>query len=50
MCENDDFDALVQYHCGPGPVARQFGALSMGAGLLSLVPAARTPRRPPVPT
>jgi carboxymethylenebutenolidase len=40
MCENDDFEALVQYQLrGPALSRRQFGALSMGAGLLSLVPA-----------
>ena len=40
MCENDDFDAFVQYQRrGPALSRRQFGALSMGAGLMSLVPA-----------
>jgi carboxymethylenebutenolidase len=40
MCENDDFDQMVQYQRrGPALSRRQFGALSMGAGLLSLVPA-----------
>jgi carboxymethylenebutenolidase len=40
MCENDDFDALVQYQRrGPALSRREFGALSVGAGLMSLVPA-----------
>ncbi|HEX3837194.1 MAG TPA: dienelactone hydrolase family protein [Steroidobacteraceae bacterium] len=40
MCENDDFDAIVQYQRrGPALSRREFGALSVGAGLLSLVPA-----------
>lgn len=40
MCENDDFDAFVQYQRrGPALSRREFGALSVGAGLLSLVPA-----------
>jgi carboxymethylenebutenolidase len=40
MCENDDLDAFVQYQRrGPALSRREFGALSVGAGLLSLVPA-----------
>ncbi len=40
MCENDDFDQFVQYQRrGPALSRREFGALSVGAGLLSLVPA-----------
>jgi carboxymethylenebutenolidase len=40
MCENDDFDQLVQYQRrGAALSRREFGALSVGAGLLSLVPA-----------
>src|SRR5665213_886897 len=40
MCENDDFDQLVQYQLrGAALSRRQFGALSVGAGLMSLVPA-----------
>ena len=40
MCANDDFDAFVQYQRrGPALSRREFGALSVGAGLLSLVPA-----------
>jgi carboxymethylenebutenolidase len=40
MCENDDFDTLVQYQRrGPALSRREFGALSVGAGLMSLVPA-----------
>ncbi|HEY4342499.1 MAG TPA: dienelactone hydrolase family protein [Steroidobacteraceae bacterium] len=39
MCENDDFDAIVQYQRrGPALSRREFGALTVGAGLLSLVP------------
>jgi len=40
MCDQDDFDQLVQYQRRSATVSRrQFGALSVGAGLLSLVPA-----------
>jgi carboxymethylenebutenolidase len=40
MCENDDFDQMVQYQRrGANLSRREFGALSVGAGLLSLVPA-----------
>ncbi len=40
MCEQDDFDAMVQYQRRSAALSRrEFGALSMGAGLLSLVPA-----------
>lgn len=40
MCEQDDFDAMVQYQRRSAALTRrEFGALSMGAGLLSLVPA-----------
>ncbi|MEJ0007067.1 MAG: hypothetical protein WDM77_12070 [Steroidobacteraceae bacterium] len=40
MCDQDDFDQLVQYQRRAATVSRrQFGALSVGAGLLSLVPA-----------
>lgn len=37
MCENDDFDAM-NYAKGATLSRRQFGALSMGAGLVSLLP------------
>ncbi|HEV2702048.1 MAG TPA: dienelactone hydrolase family protein [Steroidobacteraceae bacterium] len=40
MCEQDDFNEMVQYQRrGPTLSRRQFGALSVGAGLVSLVPA-----------
>src|SRR5580693_4452308 len=40
MCEQDDFDAMVQYQRRSAALTRrEFGALSVGAGLLSLVPA-----------
>ena len=40
MCENDDFDTIVQYQRRAATLSRrQFGALGVGAGLLSLVPA-----------
>ncbi len=40
MCDNDDFDTIVQYQRRAATLSRrQFGALGVGAGLLSLVPA-----------
>ena len=40
MCEQDDFDEMVQYQRRAATLSRrQFGAVSLGAGLLSLVPA-----------
>jgi carboxymethylenebutenolidase len=39
MCEQDDFDAMVSYQRQATLSRRQFGALSVGAGLVSLVPA-----------
>jgi carboxymethylenebutenolidase len=40
MCEQDDFDEMVQYQRRRVAMSRRdFGALTMGAGLLSLVPA-----------
>jgi carboxymethylenebutenolidase len=40
MCDQDDFDAMVQYQRRSATLSRrQFGALSVGAGLVSLVPA-----------
>ncbi|HEY1900103.1 MAG TPA: dienelactone hydrolase family protein [Steroidobacteraceae bacterium] len=40
MCDQDDFDAMVQYQRRSAALSRrEFGALSVGAGLLSLVPA-----------
>jgi carboxymethylenebutenolidase len=40
MCDNDDFEAMAQYRRRAASFSRrQFGALGVGAGLLSLVPA-----------
>ena len=40
MCDNDDFDEMVKYQRrAPGLSRREFAGLTMGAGLLSLVPA-----------
>jgi len=40
MCDQDDFDDMVQYQRRRAAMSRRdFGALTMGAGLLSLVPA-----------
>lgn len=40
MCEQDDFDQIVQTQRRAAAVSRrEFGALTLGAGLLSLVPA-----------
>ncbi len=40
MCEQDDFDEMVQYQRRAATLSRrQFGAVSLGAGLVSLVPA-----------
>ena len=38
MCEQDDFDAMVKYAHRSALSRRQFGALSMGAGLISMIP------------
>ncbi len=38
MCENDDFDAMIKYAHRAALSRRQFGALSMGAGLISMIP------------
>jgi carboxymethylenebutenolidase len=39
MCEQDDFDEMVKYQRRAATLSRrQFGALSVGAGLVSLVP------------
>ncbi len=46
MCEQDDFKEMVQYQRrGPTLSRRQFGALSVGAGLVSMVPAGGLCRR-----
>jgi carboxymethylenebutenolidase len=39
MCEQDDFDAMVSYQRRATLSRREFGAVSLGAGLVSLVPA-----------
>jgi carboxymethylenebutenolidase len=40
MCDQDNFDEMVKYQRRAATLSRrQFGALSVGAGLLSLVPA-----------
>jgi carboxymethylenebutenolidase len=38
MCDNDDFDAMMNYAHRAALSRRQFGALSVGAGLTSLLP------------
>ncbi len=38
MCDNDDFDTMVKYAHRAALSRRQFGALSVGAGLVSLLP------------
>jgi len=38
VCEQDDFDAMVKYAHRSALSRRQFGALSMGAGLISMIP------------
>ncbi len=50
MCDNDSMDDIVDYQLKSGEVSRrQFGALTLGAGLISLLPRSRTPRRSPSP-
>lgn len=40
MCDQDSFDDMVRYQRRAAAISRrEFGALSMGAGLLSLIPA-----------
>jgi carboxymethylenebutenolidase len=40
MCDNDSFDDMTEYELRSGELSRrQFGALTMGAGLVSLLPA-----------
>jgi carboxymethylenebutenolidase len=39
MCDNDDFNAMMNYGHRGALSRRQFGALSVGAGLTSLLPA-----------
>jgi carboxymethylenebutenolidase len=39
MCDNDAFDDMVEYRLRAGLSRRQFGALGLGVGLVSLVPA-----------
>jgi carboxymethylenebutenolidase len=38
MCDNDEFAAIVEYQRKTGMSRRQFGALTFGAGLVSLLP------------
>lgn len=38
MCDNDSLDDIVEYERRSGVSRRQFGALTLGAGLLSLLP------------
>jgi carboxymethylenebutenolidase len=38
MCDNDSLDDIVEYQRRSGVSRRQFGALTLGAGLLSLLP------------
>ena len=38
MCDNDDFEAMINYAHRAALSRRQFGALSVGAGLASLLP------------
>ena len=41
MCDNDAFDDMVKYGSNAGSVTRrQFGALGVGAGVVSLLPLA----------
>ena len=41
MCDNDAFDDMIKYGSGPGALSRrQFGALGVGASLVSLLPLA----------
>jgi len=53
MCDNDSFDEMVAYRLRPELLSRRgFGALSLGAGVASLLPLACTPAAPgpgPVP-
>jgi carboxymethylenebutenolidase len=38
MCDNDTMDDMLEYQLRSGLSRRQFGALTLGAGLLSLLP------------
>ena len=38
MCDNDTMDDAVRYELKAGLSRRQFGALTFGAGLMSLLP------------
>jgi carboxymethylenebutenolidase len=38
MCDNDTFNDLVEYELKTGMSRRSFGALTLGAGLMSLLP------------
>jgi carboxymethylenebutenolidase len=39
MCDNDTFDDMVEYQLKSGMSRRSFGALTLGAGLMSVLPA-----------
>lgn len=39
MCDNDSFDDMLDYQLRQGVSRRQFGALTLGVGLTSLLPA-----------
>lgn len=39
MCDNDSFDDMVKYPIRSGVSRREFGALTLGAGVLSMAPA-----------
>jgi carboxymethylenebutenolidase len=38
MCDNDTFDEMVEYQLKSGMSRRSFGALTLGAGLMSVLP------------
>ena len=40
MCDNDSFDDMLRHELRHGVSRRQFGALTLGAGLVSMLPAA----------
>jgi carboxymethylenebutenolidase len=48
MCDNDSFDDMIEYRLRAGMSRRQFGALGLGAGVVSLVPAVADSAQVPV--
>ena len=38
MCDQDAFDDMTEYQLKSGVSRREFGALTLGAGLVSLLP------------